>query len=277
MNIQILQIANLSSGYFDKIKMMGLEYAPKLIGALLVLIIGWWVIKLASKAIYKILISRQFDASLITFLTSFFKVALTVLLLISVAGMIGINTTSFAALIAGAGLAIGAALNGSLGNLAGGIMLMVFKPFKVGDLIEAQGVVGSVNEMGIFNTIVLTPENKTAIVPNGPLSSNLIVNYTTAGHLRVDTNLAIDPNQDIDKARMIALTAVLNHPKVLKTPTPDVAVQNIGNGMITLAIRPYCKQADYWEVYFDVQELVYKAWQAANIAGPIPHRVIINK
>ena len=189
----------------------------------------------------------------------------------------GIKKTTFAALIAGAGIAIGAALNGSLGNLAGGVMMLVFKPFKVGDLIEAQGVTGTVSEIGIFSTVVLTPENKTAIVPNGPLSTNLITNYTTSGFLRVDTNLAIAPNMNIDKARSVAIAALLNHPKVLKEPAPDVAVQKIGDGMIMLAIRPYCIQADYWDVYFGIQELVYEAWGAAGIEGPIPHRVIINK
>ena len=225
----------------------------------------------------KIMTSRHYDVSLQNFLLSLFKVMLNVLLIISVAGMIGINTTSFAALIAGAGIAIGAALNGSLGNLAGGVMMLIFKPFKVGDLIEAQGAIGGVQQIGIFSTILRSPENKTIIVPNGPLSTGIIINYTTFGFLRVDTNLAIAPDMDIDKARTIAIEAMLTHEKVLKTPAPEVAVQKIGDGMITLAIRPYCNQADYWNVYFGIQELVYKAWKASGIESPTPHRIIINK
>jgi len=198
-------------------------------------------------------------------------------LIISVMGMIGINTTSFAALIAGAGLAIGAALNGSLGNLAGGVMMIIFRPFKVGDLIEAQGTIGGVKQIGIFSTILLSPENKTIIVPNGPLSTGIITNYTTAGFLRVDTNLAIAPNMDIEKARKVAIDAMKSHDKVLKEPAPEVAVQKIGDGMITLAVRPYCNQEDYWTVYFGIQELVYKAWGENGIEGPTPHRIVINK
>ena len=191
--------------------------------------------------------------------------------------MLGVNTTSFAALIAGAGIAIGAALNGSLGNFAGGVMMLVFKPFKMGDLIEAQGVTGNVTEMGIFNTVVLSPDHKTVILPNGPLSTGIITNYTTAGYLRVDLDLAIAPEMDINKARAVAIDAMQSHAKVLQTPKPEVSVLKVGDGMVKLAIRPYCLQADYWDVYFHVQELVKNAWDKNGVAGPVPHRVIINK
>ncbi len=275
--MQLLQIVTESMSYVERFKDMAITYAPKIVSAFVVLALGLWVIKLTAKGLKRLMNARHYDLSLQTFLLSLFKVGMNILLILTVAGMMGINTTTFAALIAGAGIAIGAALNGSLGNLAGGVMMLVFKPFKVGDLIEAQGVTGTVSEIGIFTTIVLTPENKTAIIPNGPLSTNLITNYTTSGFLRVDTNLAIAPNMNIEKARSVAIAALLNHPKVLKDPAPDVAVQKIADGMITLAIRPYCIQADYWDVYFGIQELVYEAWNAAGIEGPVPHRVVINK
>lgn len=274
----LLQInADAALSNLEKFKAKAIDYAPTLITAILVLGIGLWVIKLISKMLSKLMQAKHYDASLQTFLLSLFKVSMNILLIITVAGMLGINTTSFAALIAGAGLAIGAALNGSLGNLAGGVMMLVFKPFKVGDLIEAQGVVGNVQEIGIFTTTIITPENKTAIVPNGPLSTNIITNYTTAGYLRVDTMMAIAPDMNIDKAREVAITAIAAHPKVLQDPKPDVAVLKVADGMITLAIRPYCKQADYWDVFFGIQELVKKAWDADGIAGPTPTRIIINK
>ena len=155
--------------------------------------------------------------------------------------------------------------------------MIIFKPFKVGDLIEAQGVIGGVQQIGIFSTILLSAENKTIIVPNGPLSTGIIINYTTGGHLRVDMNMAIAPDMDIEKARRIAVEAMLTHPKVLRTPAPEVAVNKISDGMINLAIRPYCNQADYWEVYFGIQELVHKAWGANGIDSPTPHRIVINK
>src|SRR5215203_7468815 len=274
----LLQVTDVSPDqWLTRIKGFGIGIAPKLISALLVLIVGLWVIKLLGKLIARIMSARHYDASLQTFLLSFFKVTMNILLIITVAGMMGVNTTTFAALIAGAGLAIGAALNGSLGNLAGGVMMLVFKPFKVGDLIEAQGAVGGVQHIGIFSTTLLSAENKTIIIPNGPLSTGIIVNYTTAGHLRVDASLAIAPNMDIDKARRVAVEAMLTHDKVLKDPAPEVAVQKIGDGMITLAIRPYCNQEDYWVVNFEIQELVYKAWGAGGIEGPTPHRVIVSK
>jgi small conductance mechanosensitive channel len=274
----LLQISLKSAGsWLQELKSQILAIAPGLIGALIVLIVGLWLIKLFYKMLTRIMARRQYDPSLQNFLLSLFKAVLNVLLIITVAGMVGINTTSFAALIAGAGLAIGIALNGSLGNLAGGVMMLIFKPFKVGDVIEAQGAIGGVQQIGIFSTILLSAENKTIIVPNGPLSTGIIVNYTTAGYLRVDINLAIAPNMDIDKARKVAIEAMLTHEKVLKTPAPEVAVQKIGDGMITLAIRPYCNQADYWDVNFGIQELVYKAWDVNGIEGPTPHRVIVNK
>src|SRR3954468_4334859 len=274
----LLQVSLKSaSTWLQELKIRILDFAPSLAGALIVLIVGLWLIGVVDKMLSRIMASRHYDVSLQNFLLSLFKVMLNVLLIISVAGMIGINTTSFAALIAGAGIAIGAALNGSLGNLAGGVMMLIFKPFKVGDLIEAQGAIGGVQQIGIFSTILLSPENKTVIVPNGPLSTGIIINYTTAGYLRVDINLAIAPNMDIDKARRVAIEAMLTHEKVLKTPSPEVAVQKIGDGMITLAIRPYCNQSDYWDVYFRIQELVYKAWDVSGIEAPTPHRVIVNK
>lgn len=274
----LLQInADAALSNLQKFKAKAIDYAPTLFSAILVLAIGLWIIKLISKMLTRVMQAKHYDASLQTFLLSLFKVSMNILLIITVAGMLGINTTSFAALIAGAGIAIGAALNGSLGNLAGGVMMLVFKPFKVGDLIEAQGVVGNVQEIGIFTTTVITPENKTAIVPNGPLSTNLITNYTTAGYLRVDTMMAIAPDMNIDKAREVAIAAIAAHPKVLQEPKPDVAVLKVADGMITLAIRPYCKQADYWDVYFGIQELVKKAWDANGVVGPTPTRIIINK
>lgn len=263
--------------FLAKIKDMAISYAPKLIGAILVYLIGSFLISRLVSVLRKIMDKKQYDKSLQGFLVSLVKVLLTVLLLLSIAGMIGIDITSFAALLAGAGLALGTALNGSLGNFAGGVMLLIFKPFKVGDLIEAQSVAGTVTEMGVFATTILTADNKTVIIPNGPLSTGIITNYTTHGNLRVDLNMAIAPSQDIDKARKVAIEAMLSHPKVLKNPAPSVNVAKVADGMCTLVLQPYTVQADYWDVYFGVQEIVKKAWDAQQIEGPTPTRLIINK
>lgn len=260
-----------------KLKSMAMDYAPKLVGAILVYIIGTWIIGKINAIFRKILSSKRFDPSLQKFLLSLVKVMMTLLLFLAIAGMIGIDITGFAALLAGAGLAIGAALNGSLGNLAGGVMLMIFKPFKIHDMIEAQGMVGIVQEIGIFNTTILSAENKTIILPNGALSTGVITNFTTHGNLRVDLTMAVALNVDVEKARKIAVEAMLQHPKVLNTPAPEVSVLKVGDGMTTLAIRPYTVQADYWDVYFGVQERVKKAFDQNDIAGPVPTRVIISK
>ena len=275
---KFLQInTGAAARWIEELKAGLIAFAPKIVSALLVLVIGLWTIRLLGKLIGRFMSARHYEASLQTFLLSFFKVTMNILLIITVASMLGVNTTSFAALIAGAGIAIGAALNGSLGNFAGGVMMLVFKPFKIGDLIEAQGITGNITEMGIFNTVVLTPDHKTVIIPNGPLSTGIITNYTTAGYLRVDIEFAIAPDVDIEKARKVSVEAMQSHDKVLKEPLPEVSVLKVGDGMVKLAIRPYCLQADYWDVYFNVQELVKNAWDKNGIDGPVPHRVIITK
>lgn len=274
----ILQIpVQTGYNYVDKLQDMALSFAPKIIGAVLVYIIGSFIIRRLANMVSTVMNRKNYDKSLQGFLISLMKVMLNIMLILSIASMIGIDITSFAALLAGAGLAIGAALNGSLGNLAGGVMILIFKPFKVGDIIEAQGVTGSVTEQGVFATTILTGDNKTIIIPNGPLSTGVITNYNTHGNLRVDLNIAIALDQDIDIARTVATAAMLSHPKVLKTPSPEVSVLKIADGMCTLAIRPYTVQADYWDVYFGVQELVKKAFDANKIQGPTPTRIIISK
>ncbi|MCS6935752.1 MAG: mechanosensitive ion channel family protein [Chitinophagales bacterium] len=276
--MMLLQIStDLVGKYTEKAIDMAISYAPRIVGAILLYLVGMFIIGQLVKFISALLSRKNYDASLNTFLTSLVKVLLTILLLLSIASMVGIDITSFAALLAGVGLAIGAALNGSLGNLAGGVMIMIFKPFKVGDFIEAQGVTGTVKDIGIFATTILTPENKTVIIPNGPLSTGIISNNTAHGNLRVDITMAIALDQDIDRARNIALEVIKKHPKVLASPAPEVSVLKVADGMCTLAIRPYCPQPDYWDVFFYVQENVKIAWDKNGVAGPIPARVIIQK
>jgi small conductance mechanosensitive channel len=277
MLLQLTGAVDSSAGFLSRIIEMGYGYVPKLIGAVLVYLVGSIIIKWISNMLRKALELRKFDPSLQSFLYSLVKVLLSILLILTIFGMLGVNLTSFAAILAGLAVGVGAALNGTLGNFAGGVMMLIFKPFKLGDLIEAQGQFGTVTEQGIFNTFLLSPENKTIILANGALSTGTIINYTTHGNLRVDLVMAVDPGVNIDKAREVATQAMLSHPKVLKSPAPEVNVLKVADGMVTLAIRPYCIQADYWDVYFGVQESVKKAFDNNGIAGPIPHRVIINK
>jgi small conductance mechanosensitive channel len=277
MILQITTALDASSDYLTKIKELSIEYAPKLIGAVMVYLIGSLIIKWVCNILGRLLNAKHVDISLQSFLNSLVKSLLTILLLLTVFGMLGVNLTSFAAILAGLAVGIGAALNGTLGNFAGGVMMLLFKPFKLGDLIEAQTQVGTVVEQGIFNTTLLSPENKTIILANGALSTGTIINYTKHGNLRVDTVVAIAPTVNIEKARKVAIEAMLGLPNVLKAPAPEVNVLKVGDGMTTLAIRPYAKQEHYWDVFFEVQEVIKNAFDANEIEAPIPHRIIINK
>lgn len=279
MNLFFLQSMSITdtTNLITKGKDLLIQYGLKIIGAIIIYIVGIWIIKYITKGLNKIFTAKHYDPSLQSFLRSAISVSLNILLIVLVISQLGVDSASFVGLLAGAGLAIGAALNGTLGNLAGGVMLLIFKPFKVNDMIEAQGQIGIVQSLDIFNTIILSPENKTIILPNGSLSTGTIINYTTSGYLRVDLSMAIALNQDIDKAREVAIAAMTLHPKVLKTPTPEVAVAKISDQMVTLAVRPYTTQSDYWDVYFGVQELVKKEWDKAKIEGPVPSRIVINQ
>lgn len=264
-------------GYSDQMIRMAIDYAPKIAGALIVFIIGLWITNLLAKMTAKAMERRKVDVSLQSFLSSLVNVGLKVLLLVTVAGMIGIQTTSFVAVLGAAGLAVGLALQGSLANFAGGVLILVFKPYKVGDLIESGGQTGVVTEIQIFNTILLTPENKTVILPNGAVSNGTIVNYSRHGNLRVDITVAIAPDNNVAKARQAIASVFAANPKVLKEPAPGVTVLKMDNGMITLAVRPYATPADYWDVYFGVQEQIKTAFEENNITAPVPHRVVISK
>jgi small conductance mechanosensitive channel len=275
--LQADQLLNKGTTMASRFMDSAIAYAPKIIGAILFYIIGSWIIGRLGILLRKTLTARKFEPSLQTFLVSFFKIVCLVLLVITIFGILGVDTSSFAALIVGAGVAIGSALNGTLGNFAGGVMMLIFKPFKIGDIIEAQGTAGTVIEQGVFNTTLLTPDNKTVILPNGPLSTGVITNFNTHGNLRVDLTMAIALDASIEKARAIAIEAMLKHPKVLKDPKPEVSVLKVGDGMTSLAIRPYTTQSDYWDVYFGVQEMVKNAFDTNGIAGPTPTRIVIQK
>jgi small conductance mechanosensitive channel len=277
MLLVVQEVVTDSTGYVAKIIELAVEFVPKLLGAVAIYLFGSLIIRWITRIVKKAMEARQIDASLQSFLTSLVKISLTILLILTVFGTLGVPLTSFAALLAGLAVGVGAALNGTLGNFAGGVMMLMFKPFKLGDLIEAQGHLGTVSEQGIFNTMLLSPENKTIILANGALSTGTIVNFTTHGNLRVDLVFSIDPGMSIEKARKVAIDTMLTHPLVLKTPAPEVNVLKVGDGMVTLAIRPYCAQENYWDVYFQIQEAIKSAFDSNGIAGPVPHRVLISK
>ena len=270
---QIGQFSSLSEKFIHWLSVFG----PKVIGALLVFVVGLYVTNLIAKMVSKGLNKKGVDISLQSFLASLVSGGLKVLLLITVAGMLGLQTTSFVAVVGALGLAVGLALQGSLANFAGGVLLLVFKPFKVGDLIESGGQTGHVLEIQIFNTILLTPENKTVILANGGVSNGTIINYSKHGNLRVDITIAISPACDIEKAKRVALETMAANQFVLKEPAASVNVLKVGDGMITLAVRPYATPETYWDAFFGVQEDVKNAFDKNDVEGPTPTRIIISK
>ena len=247
-----------------------IEYGPRVLGGIVVLLIGFWVIKRVEKGLRKLMRKRNIDESLIPFLVTLTDIALKAMLIVSVASMFGIETTSFVAVLGAAGLAVGLALQGALQNFAGGVLILIFKPYKVGDLIEAQGEKGTVKEIQIFVTILLTPENKTVIIPNGAISNGNITNYTKQGVIRVDTVFGISYDSDIKKAKEILLKILTDHPKTLRDPAPFVGVKELADSSVNLAVRAYSIPANYWEVYFDVYEAGKIALDNGGITIPFP-------
>jgi small conductance mechanosensitive channel len=253
------------------------EYGLKIIGAIIIWIIGSWTIKLILRGLRKAMEKADYDVSLKKFLMNLLKWILKIVLVIVVLGTIGVETTSFAAILAAAGLAIGLALQGSLGNFAGGVLIMIFKPFKIGDLIEAQGEIGVVKQIEIFTTKLTGLSNKEIIIPNGSLSNGNIVNYTTEGTRRVDLTFGVGYDSDIKKTKEVLMNVLTAHPKVLKNPAPTVNVSELADSSINFAVRPWCETADYWTVYFEVTEQTKEALDAAGIEIPYPHQVEIRK
>ncbi len=277
MFLQSTEIINAPFNLIEKITDLAWNYGPKLIGAIIVYLVGSIIIGWISKGFTSLLNKRKVDPSLQSFLSSFVSIILKIMLLLTVFGMIGVDLMAFSAVLAGLAVGVGAALNGTLGNFAGGVMMLLFKPFKLGDLISAQDQIGNVIDQGIFHTTLKTADNKTVIIANGPLSTGTIVNYTTDGNLRVDTKMAIYSDVDIDFARKVATEALLNMPEVKRNPAPLVKVSSVGDGCVTLAIMPFCDEKDYWTVFHGSQEAVKNAFAANKIETPIPHRVLIQK
>lgn len=266
---------------FEKWTETGMEfitvYGLKIIGAIIIWIIGSWIIKKLIGTVRKIMNKGNYDESLQKFLLNLCTWALRILLIITILGTLGVPTASFAAIIAAAGLAIGLALQGSLGNFAGGVLIMIFKPFRIGDLIEAQGEIGVVKEIEIFTTKLTGLSNKEIIIPNGSLSNGNIVNYSTEGTRRVDLVFGVGYDSDIKKTKEVLMNVLTSHPKVLQDPAPAVTVMELADSSINFATRPWCKTEDYWTVYFDVTEQTKEALDAAGIEIPYPHQVEIHK
>ncbi|MDP4547630.1 MAG: mechanosensitive ion channel domain-containing protein [Marinobacter sp.] len=249
---------------------MVMTYAPKVLLAIVTLIIGLWLINRFVSVLDNKL--GQKDPTLNKFLCALIGALLKILLLISVASMIGIATTSFIAIIGAAGLAVGLALQGSLANFAGGVLILIFKPFKVGDVIEAQGFLGSVREISILYTIVDTFDNRRVVIPNGDLSNSSLTNMSVYETRRCDMTFGIGYDDDIDKAKAICKRLIEEDERALKDPEPMVVVGGLGDSSVDLKVRAWTSSADLWPFYWDMQERVKKAFDAEGISIPFPQR-----
>ncbi len=242
----------------------------KIIVALLVYWIGKFLIDLLYKVVKKTLERRNIDASINSFVLSLIRVVLMFVLIITIIGVLGINTSSFVALFASAGVAIGMALSGTLQNFAGGVMILLFKPYKIGDWIEGAGTSGSVKEIQIFNTILTTADNKVIIVPNGKLSNDMIVNYSAGGTRRVDWTFNISYGNDYDKAQEVLRKFINEDKRILQTPAPAVLLGELSASSVDIVVRAWVNGGDYWDVLYDMNERVYKEFAQYGLTFPFP-------
>lgn len=247
-----------------------IPFGIKVLISIAILIIGHYVIKLLKRLLKGILERHKVEISLALFLNNLFSILLNFILIIAVISVLGIDTSSLVALLASAGLAIGMALSGTLQNFAGGVMIMLFKPFKVGDFIEAQGQLGVVKEIQIFNTIVLTLDNKTVYIPNGSLATGIMTNYSKQGTRRVDWTFSIAYGDDYDKAKALILKLFADDERIMKEPAVFVELTKLNTSSVDIVARAWVKSEDYWGVYFSMNEKVYKNFPKEGLNIPFP-------
>lgn len=245
-------------------------YGLKLLAAIAIFIIGRWVAKLVRKLIERIMVKSGVDQTLVSFTGNLAFVAMLAFVIIAALGQLGIQTTSFIAILGAAGLAVGLALQGSLSNFAAGFLMIIFRPFKVGDFIEAAGVAGVVEEIQIFTTQLKTADNKTIIIPNSSLTADNIVNWSVKGTRRVDLTMGIGYDDDIDQARQVMADIMAADERILKDPAPQIAVAELADSSVNFTVRPWVAVSDYWGVYFDLNEQFKKAFDKAGISIPYP-------
>lgn len=254
----------------EQVTTTGIEMGKSILFAIVLAVAGRYVIKFINKMVARMLERRNVEPTVQSFLKSFVNITLIILLIIMVVGTLGVNTTSLAALLASAGLAVGMALSGNLQNLAGGIILLFLKPFKVGDFIEAQGVSGTVMAIQIFHTILTTPDNKELFIPNGALSSGNITNYTKNDLRRVDFSIGVEYGTEVDKVKQVTLDLLKQDSRIMQDPVPLIAVKELGDNGVIFVIRVWAKASDYWGVFFDTNERIYAEYNKQGIGFPFP-------
>lgn len=269
LNAEVDNLVKASQAWIPMI----MEYGSRVLLAIITLGIGWWLINKVTQKLGALLALRNADLALQGFISTLANIILKILLVVSVASMIGVETTSFVAAIGAAGLAIGLALQGSLANFAGGVLILLFRPFRIGDWIEAQGVAGTVDSIQIFHTVIRTGDNKTVIVPNGNLSNGIITNTNRQPTRKVVFDVGVDYQADLQKAREVLLELAKDE-RVLADPAPEAVISTLGDSSITVSLRVWVKTADYWNVMFMFNEQSRDRLKGAGIDIPFPQRVI---
>lgn len=252
----------------------GVETGGRIIGAVLIFIIGRLLISFLNKMVARLLVKRKVELSIQSFVRSLINILLTVLLIVAVIGKLGVETTSFAALLASAGVAVGMALSGNLQNFAGGLIVLLFRPFKVGDFIDSQGVSGTVREIQIFHTILTTPDNKVIYIPNGALSSGTVTNYSREDTRRVEWVIGVEYGENFDKVESTVCRMLAEDGRILTTPAPFVALHALADSSVNVIIRVWVKSADYWDVYFDMNKNIYSVFNQEGIGFPFPQLTV---
>jgi len=249
-----------------------IQYGMKIIGAIAILIIGLWAAKILSKSFNKMLVKKEFDPTLTKFFTTMVKITIIIFVSIATINQAGVETISFVAILGSAGLAIGLALQGSLSNFASGVMLIIFRPIKVGDYIEGGGAKGTVEEIGIFVTTLTSPDNKVIFVPNSKMTSDQITNYNVKDKRRVDMVFGIGYGEDINKAKQVIFDVLKENANILTDPEPKVFVSELADSSVNIVVRPWCKTENYWDVHFNITESIKKIFDERNIQIPFPQR-----
>ena len=263
------------STLIDKLIASGVELGGRILGAIIIYIIGKMIVNWANKIFAKVLVKRKVDASIQSFLKSIVNITLLVLLFLAVIGQLGIELTSFAALLASVGVAVGMALSGNLSNFAGGIIILIFRPYKVGDYIEAAtGASGTVTDIQIFHTVLTTPDNKIVYAPNGAMSSAVVTNYSRKDTRRVDFSFGVEYGTDFETAKAIILEVIGKDARILKDPAPFVEVGALADSSVNITVRVWVNAADYWDVNFDMNKNVYATFNAKGISFPFPQLTV---
>lgn len=274
-------VAQAAEDGFSKVQILiqqlidwGVGAGGRIIGAVIIFVVGRFLISFIRKLLSKILSKRHIDAGIQTFVMSLVNILLTILLIVAVIGKLGVETTSFAALLASAGVAVGMALSGNLQNFAGGIIVLLFRPYKVGDWIESQGVSGTVREIQIFHTILTTADNKVIYIPNGALSSGTVTNYSREETRRVDWVIGVEYGENYDKVESTVKRILAADKRILATPEPFIALHALDASSVNVVIRVWVKTADYWNVYFDMNKTIYSVFNEEGIGFPFPQLTV---